>query len=253
MPFTLEQLDFLGLHVGVVIPPEFLEHKRRAEEFKTRREAVTADAAGKPAAWRLKTDLDAVLLRAAEAAAQKQFNPAFKLLDEAEQLLKQPDLVPAPQPVVEQGLSAPPPPAAASTPPAVVLSDEFRKQWAAARQAWEAASGAVDAQLAQLQGALKKSKDEDFQRIAEYGLNAVTGNFKVPLMAALIEMDGISEEAFPKTAARTRSLVARFRKHIETNEKVAVCDDNPFGVKVSVRQTMGGGLARLEEALAVAA
>ncbi|EDY20658.1 hypothetical protein CfE428DRAFT_1855 [Chthoniobacter flavus Ellin428] len=29
MPYTLEQLEFLGLHLGVVVPPEFLEKKRK--------------------------------------------------------------------------------------------------------------------------------------------------------------------------------------------------------------------------------
>jgi len=30
MPYTLEQLEFLGLHLGVVVPPELLEKKRKA-------------------------------------------------------------------------------------------------------------------------------------------------------------------------------------------------------------------------------
>ena len=43
MPFTLDQLEFLGVHVGVAIPPAFIENKRRAEEFKQRRAKLDVD------------------------------------------------------------------------------------------------------------------------------------------------------------------------------------------------------------------
>jgi hypothetical protein len=95
MPFTLDQLDFLSLHVGVVIPPEFIENKRRAEEFKARREKVSAEAVDKPDGWRLRANFDDLLKRADDSGVQKQFDAALKLLDEAAQLLQQPDAPPA--------------------------------------------------------------------------------------------------------------------------------------------------------------
>lgn len=43
MPYTLAQLEFLGVHLGVAIPPDFMEKKRQAAE------TATARGAGKPA------------------------------------------------------------------------------------------------------------------------------------------------------------------------------------------------------------
>ena len=59
---------------------------------------------------------------------------------------------------------------------------------ATARNAWQDAMDAVDSQIAALQQVLRGSGDEDLEEIAEYGLNAVTGNHKVPLMAALMDI-----------------------------------------------------------------
>ena len=48
MPFDLDQLEFLRVSVGVAIPPEFLENKRREVEFKTRQEKIAASGSGNP-------------------------------------------------------------------------------------------------------------------------------------------------------------------------------------------------------------
>ena len=42
MPFTLQQLDFLSVHVGVAIPPAFIENKRLEEQFKNRSAEIAA-------------------------------------------------------------------------------------------------------------------------------------------------------------------------------------------------------------------
>ena len=183
-------------------------------------------------------DLKQRAMVAAEMAAKKDFTQANRLLDELQKMLKN-------LPVASTTPSTGPSPAA--------ISDEFRKKWAGARQAWQAVSDTLDAQLANLQSALKKSNDEDFREIAEFGLNGVTGNFKVPLMAALKEMDNVHADTLPKTSARTRAIIAGFRKHLTSSAKIEACDDNPFGVKMSIRQTIGGGLDKLEEALPAAA
>ena len=98
MPLTLDEIQSLIGALGVKIPADILEQKAKAEEFKVRREKVAAEAGGKPADWRLKAEFDALLARAVESAGQKQFDPAFKQLEQAEQLLQQPDAPPAPEP-----------------------------------------------------------------------------------------------------------------------------------------------------------
>ena len=116
--------------------------------------------------------------------------------------------------------------------------------WPAIRQTWQSASDTVDDQIAALQKALRDSGDEDYQEIAEYGLNAITGNYKVRLMAAMREVDGGG--ARDKLA----KLVDDFSQHIATDERVMAVDENPLEIAVSVRATLGPALQAMRAALA---
>src|SRR3954465_9007651 len=98
MPLTLEEAKSLGVALGVNIPSEVLEQKAKAEEFKTRHEQVSARVGEKPSDWRLKDDFEGLLQRALESAAKAAFDPALKLLNEAEQKLEEPDTLPEPEP-----------------------------------------------------------------------------------------------------------------------------------------------------------
>jgi pyruvate-formate lyase-activating enzyme len=112
----------------------------------------------------------------------------------------------------------------------------------AAAAAWREASEAVDGQIAALQQSLRAQKNGELEEIAEFGLNGVTGGFKVPLTAALLaaQRGGLRElAAIPRIAAR-------FRAHIEADERVAACDANPFGVAVSIRAILVPALSTLE-------
>lgn len=105
---------------------------------------------------------------------------------------------------------------------------------AEAATAWRAAVEAVDVQIAALQSALRETDDEELHEIAEFGLNAVTGNYKVRLMAALMGAEQGSERDRTKLAG----LIAPFRNHLENDERVDACDENPFGVVMSLRATL---------------
>jgi hypothetical protein len=111
---------------------------------------------------------------------------------------------------------------------------------------WQAASDAVDDQIAQLQAALRRSGDEELAEIAEYGLNGVTGNHKVPLLAALIGAVGGNAG----DRAKLPSIVSAFRAHLETGDQVEACDENPFGVTVTIRSSLVEALGQVESALA---
>src|SRR5436190_7085179 len=100
MPFTLEQLDFLTLHVGVPIPPDFLENKRRAEDFKKR----SAEMAARSDEIKQRGDapaLQALLKQATAAAAAKDLAGALGLLDQLEAGLAVPEAPPPPTPPSE--------------------------------------------------------------------------------------------------------------------------------------------------------
>jgi hypothetical protein len=122
--------------------------------------------------------------------------------------------------------------------------------FAAARAAWSSAIEQVDAQITALQAALRQSGDNDLKAIAEYGLNGVTGNHKVRLMAALQDIG--AGPATPQAAKTAIGVIAPFRTHLGSDERVAVCDENPFGVAVAIRATLDPPLAALERALSQA-
>ena len=130
-------------------------------------------------------------------------------------------------------------------PPRPPLSDaEFAKAWPAARAAWQGAIETIDAQMDALQKALRATGDEGYLEVAEYGLNGITGNYKVRLMAAMREVDGGARRD------KLAKLVADFAGHIASDPRVMAVDENPLGVAVSVRQTLRPALDQLLDALA---
>jgi hypothetical protein len=143
----------------------------------------------------------------------------------------------------------PPPPGA----PPQKSADDFAKLWAGAKQAWLDASSTVDAQISKLQSVLKAQNDKVLTQIAEYGLNGVTGNLKVPLMTAIRNIDGAAPAGRAKEIAAARKTVSDFQKHLATDEAVLVIDENPFDVPVTIRKSMGDALTQMAEALAAGA
>ena len=121
--------------------------------------------------------------------------------------------------------------------------------WQAACQAFETATRSVDAQITDLQGALRNSDDLELQDIAEFGLSGFTGDTRVPLLAALHEASGERGHAgrcggdFSDNAGDRR-----VGSQIRGEPRIAACDNNPFGVNVSIRDTYDGALEQLETA-----
>ena len=101
-----------------------------------------------------------------------------------------------------------------------------------ASDAWRAAIVAVDAQISALQGALRAGKDKSLHEIADFGLNAITGNYKVRLMAALYDAEAGGDRD------KLTKIAGSFRTHLEKDMRVAACDANPFGVTVTIRATL---------------
>jgi hypothetical protein len=138
-----------------------------------------------------------------------------------------------------------------------VPSGEFKSLWPKAKSAWLDALDTVNGQLEKLRRELIGIDDAELKRIAEFGLNAITADHKVPLQAAIIDVDeatagGTTGEAAVKAVAKAKDLVVEFRDHIDTDERVEACDDNPFDVKVTIRESLDAALAQMEQALAAA-
>jgi hypothetical protein len=125
--------------------------------------------------------------------------------------------------------------------------------WGTVRNTWQIASDTVDRQITNLQDALRKTGDDTLEEIAEFGLNGLTGDHKVKLQAAMMQLGKGDGNTQAKLAAATLALVRSFRAHLDSDERVLVCDENPFGVQVSLRATLGGALAQIETELQKAA
>ena len=85
--------------------------------------------------------------------------------------------------------------------------------WTAARGAFDTANEAVDQQITTLVAALHASDDPELQEIGDMGLNGLTENVKVPLIAALIEAGTANIKtvaaASPKVLAAVAADVGR--------------------------------------------
>ncbi len=172
---------------------------------------------------------DEAKLKASEAgvlARKKEFEQALALLDEVETLLA------APGTSTEETESP----------------DEPPVDWETAKSTWQDASDAIDSQIAALQNVLKKSDDEELVDIAEFGLNAVTGNFKVPLMAAMRDIDSSQGEARAKAVTKAMDAMKGFRQHVESSDQVKAVDNNPFGVEVNIQSTLDGAFTTMRKA-----
>ena len=119
--------------------------------------------------------------------------------------------------------------------------------FAGARTGYTEAMEAINGQITALQNALRSSRDNDLVAIAEFGLNGVTGNHSVRLTAALMDIGAGPPTA--KTAQKAIGIIAPFREHIASDERITVCDENPFGVAVAIRSTLEPALAALQTSL----
>ena len=113
---------------------------------------------------------------------------------------------------------------------------------------WLDAKEEVDGAIGRLQGRLRGFNDPDLTRIAEFGLNGITGRASVGLMVALREADARSAD--PGARKKLADAVASYRTFLEGSPAVALIDANPFDVSVSLRTTLGGALGAIDCRLA---
>src|SRR5262249_51225420 len=116
---------------------------------------------------------------------------------------------------------------------------------AAFQKRWREAIEEVDRQIDALAKVLRASGDEELVEIADRGLSALTGDHRVPFEVALREGRAAEGEARQTALEKLSDAAQNFHDHLMTEEIVAVTDDNPFGVQVSLRSTLGPPLAEL--------
>ncbi len=112
---------------------------------------------------------------------------------------------------------------------------------------WQQALDAVDGQIAALQTVLQVSGDDGLQAIAAFSLNAITADHTAKIQTALLEIG--SSDDFQRAAGTAIGLIASFLAYLSTDERVAACDANPFGVAMTLRGTLTPPLEALRAVL----
>ena len=103
----------------------------------------------------------------------------------------------------------------------------FRRSFKAAIDHWRNASDDVDAQLNELRKVLLATTDKDLHKIAEFGLNGITGTRKVGLQKALREVDAASGAALAPAAAKAAQAAEAYRSFVASDPRVKACDAYP--------------------------
>jgi hypothetical protein len=129
----------------------------------------------------------------------------------------------------------------------------FEATWSLAVQDFQNAIETVDGQISSLQKVLKTSDFPFLHRIADAGMNGITGNHKVPVFTAIREVGAAAAGGRETAAAKARSAIDAFVTHLDTDPRVQACDRNPFGISVAIKKTLVPALTDLRTALGIAA
>jgi hypothetical protein len=114
---------------------------------------------------------------------------------------------------------------------------------------FDAAERIVDGQLGRLRAILRRSDDPEPRGIGEFGVDGLTGEAGAKLRTAISQLRACLPVADARLAAMTCRLAEEVAAHLSNSEKVRECDDNPFGVRVSIARTLGGAARQLHEVL----
>ncbi len=117
------------------------------------------------------------------------------------------------------------------------------------RQIWREAREKVGAEIGALTQHLRSMPDPEMRRIAEFGLNGATGKLSISLLTSLSEADAASPDQQPAVRGKARAVVAQYRGFLQQNALVRLLDENPFGIPVTIRATLGAALAEIDHAL----
>lgn len=126
----------------------------------------------------------------------------------------------------------------------------FKRSFRTALAAWRDASESVEGQLNDIRKALLGTTDADLHRIAEFGLNGITGRRKVGLQTALLELGQAAGAAVPPLAKKAAQAAVEYQGFVRSDARVKACDRYP-NIKTPIGPTLGDALGALARALTV--
>ncbi len=124
-------------------------------------------------------------------------------------------------------------------------ADGFASQWQQGFRDLQVALDTVDQQIATLAVKLRSSYDPWLESIANVGLPAVVAD-RGPLIDACLEVYDAEPAKIAAAAIKAHSAIDTFAKQIKADRRVKACDENPWGVKVSIVAALGPPLDALK-------
>ena len=118
---------------------------------------------------------------------------------------------------------------------------------------WRDAKESVDEGITKLQAKLRDNDDPTLSRIADLGLNGVTEGNQTALAKALFEFKAASGADKAKCAKALESQVATYAKFLASDPVLDLVENNPFGVSLPLRSTLGTALRQIAQACKAAA
>lgn len=100
-------------------------------------------------------------------------------------------------------------------------------------------------QLEKLRTGLKQTDDPDLKMIADEALDDVLGDHPKQIRALLVQAGQSDQEAAPDALHEVEKAIKALGLMLEKSEMVEEVDENPFDVRVTLRETLGGASAIL--------
>ncbi len=111
------------------------------------------------------------------------------------------------------------------------------------------ARDAAVTQIGKLQDALRDTGHPALGELADKGFAGITGRLQVGLQVALMDVDAAAPADRSKAVARAVETVAAFQAMLATDPTIALLEDNPFGIAVTLRRDIGAALDTIRQGL----
>jgi hypothetical protein len=121
--------------------------------------------------------------------------------------------------------------------------------WSGAFDVYKTTIEKVVHELSSLQQVLKASDFVFLHPIADGGMAGIFGDHGSSVLEAMREMGTSDISVRPKAAEKARASIDAFLAHLDGDPRVQACDENPFGVSVTIMQTLGNALKELHGVL----
>ena len=189
-----------------------------------------------------RTKIEQAINRAVDAISKDEFREAAALLGKIRDILKPQDSASAPADQQGEKTSA------------AEGGKGSETRWKDAYDGWLDANDRLDKQLNNLRSAILQETgypefSDELADIARVGLNALTGNNRVKMMAALQMIGPGDAESIRTHGEKASSAVANFKAFLDSNIQVDACEGNPWDVDVQIRGTLYPPLNQLSALL----